>query len=204
MTRGEGIDIIINSFNLQETKQSFIRACLENVHDCFFVFSAMSDFDGITLSDSLKELTLYPDVHNRLKHYNSICIASMLGLVHGYLNEEQTPFRPEAAITRIQALKVTLGAAELLSWQEKFELDGPQITSFEDSVLSNESTWWYPRYLNFALDEDIVSEEVYFRPDDPITERELMKIIERTEKAQSRIASQNYDPQIISFTDPAE
>jgi hypothetical protein len=204
LTRGEGVDIVINSFNLMQKKSRFISSCLEHVHECFFVFSAMSDFDGISLGSSISDLILYPDVHNRMRYFGSINIASMLGLVHGYLNDDQTPFKPESAITRIQALKVVLGAGDLMAWKEKFELDEIETVLYEDTEFNYEYSWWYPRYLNFALDEDIISKERYFRPHEPITECELNDMIVRAQKAQARIANNQNDTQVVASGDTTE
>lgn len=202
--RGEGVDIVIDSFDLMHKKSKFISSCLEHVHECFFVFSAISDFDGITLGNTIGDLILYPDVHWRVRYFSSINIASMLGLVHGYVGDDQTPFHPESAITRIQALKVVLGAGELVSWKEKFELDENEAVPYEDEAFNYEYSWWYPRYLNFALDEDIISEERYFRPGEPITEGELRDMIARAQRAQIKIANSQNDTQIVASGDQTE
>ncbi len=175
MTRGEAVNRIVEAFSLKTAKAAYLADCLAHADECFFVFSAMSDFDGI----SFEPLRLYPDVNENFRYYEAINTASMLGLVHGYLNEEDTPFKPEAAITRIQALKVLLASADLMQWKEQFELTGetPDLP-FNDVDLENPSTWWYPRYLDFALKAGIIGADETFRPDEPVTLGELAEMVD--------------------------
>jgi hypothetical protein len=179
LTRGEALDRIVTSFNLKTEKQTYIADCLAHADECFFVFAAMSDFDDI----KFEPLTLYPDVSENSRYYESINIASMLGLVHGYLNEDGTPFHTELVITRIQSLKIVLASAELMKWKEKFELEGTiQESVFADVDVNDPAMWWYPRYINFALRTEIIEEGEYFRPNDPITVQELAEFVDNTLK----------------------
>ncbi len=91
-------------------------------------------------------------------------------------------------MTRIQALKVVLGAADLMDWREKFELIRDlgnedalrdQISPFADVNALRDDSWWYPRYVNFALDTGIIDAGEYFRPDEPITEQEYNGMLQR-------------------------
>lgn len=182
LSRGEAVYLIVDSFRLLEHKRNFLNECTERPDECFFVFAAMSDFDDIAFSP----LTLYPDVHEKYRYYQAINTASMLGLIHGYLDEASTPFRPEIVMTRIQALKVVLGAGELIDWKERFELsdeESGQSTAYVDKAFEDADKWWYSRYVNVALDYEIVtvdSPDSLFRPDDVITFAELSKLIENT------------------------
>jgi len=121
MQRGEVVNYIVNEFDLKNNYSNFIGNCLGNRESCFFVFVAMSDFDEI----SLNPLQLYPDVYPNYRYYNAINLASMLGLVHGYTFEKDTPFKPEVVMTRVQALKVVLGAGDLIKWKELLNLVPP-------------------------------------------------------------------------------
>lgn len=191
MSRGEAISQVVSSFDLQKKQRKFLWDCMKHVDDCFFVFSAMSDYDEI----QFYPLILYPDVFPAYKHYKAINTASMLGLVHGYLEEDSSPFYPEKPLTRIEALKVILGAADLMEWKEKFELEnlmenmgGPEVPLFADVSLKEPRMWWYHRYLNFAADAGIIGAgrethkefDLEFRPDEPITEAELADMIVKT------------------------
>jgi hypothetical protein len=179
MTRGEAVSYVIKSFDIRKKAGSFIRDCLQNADDCFFVFSTMSDYDGISFSP----LILYPDVFPANPHYRAINTATMLGLVHGFLEEENSPFHPEIPMTRIQALKVVLGAADLLKWKDKFELteaDSPQNLPFKDDAIGSESGWWYARYLSFALENGLIDEAESFEPDRAVSETELADVVTRT------------------------
>lgn len=190
LSRGEAVDMIVDTFELRKNYSSFLTKCLINADDCFFVFAAMSDFDGI----SFNPLTLYPDVNERYRYYDSVNVASMLGLVHGYLEQDKTPFKPEIVISRIQTLKVVFGAAELMKWKEKFELDD-QISLYDDISPNDEDKWWYPRYANFAKNAQLVPDLDTFRPDEPIKLQELKDLMEKTLEYQQTIS---HDPQTVS------
>lgn len=179
--RGEAVSMIMESFDVRRKNSNFVNLCLLHVHDCFFTFAAQSDFDEIMFAP----LRLYPDVNEKVRYYDSINLASMMGLVHGYISEDSTPFKPEVVITRIQALKIIFGAAEALKWKEKFELAEEDLlpvsfvyeNTFTD-VQNEDSMWWYHRYLRFALESSILEPSANFRPDEPVTMSELNAMID--------------------------
>jgi hypothetical protein len=181
VARGEAVKNIVVSFDLENKYRDFIADCLAHPDDCFFVFSAMSDYDGI----SFTPLNLYPDVSPENENYGQINTATILGLVHGYLNEQSTPFRPNTRISRIEALKIVLGAAEKITWKEKFELASETPDSaqnaipFSDVDPQNPEMWWYPRYLECAIESGVIDPGQYFRPDENITKEELNDMISR-------------------------
>jgi hypothetical protein len=182
--RGDAVAKIVNAFNLEQKNKNFITDCLKHPDECFFAFSAMSDFDWI----KFRPLILYPDVFPAHSYYGAVNVATMLGLVHGYINEEYSPFKPEEPMTRIQALKVILGAANLLPWKEKFELEGEMANSggdesvlpFKDLSSDPEQSWWYRRYAGYALEAGIIESNEFFRPNQTVTEKELAEMIEKT------------------------
>lgn len=183
LTRGEVVSTVVTSFDLAERESSFLTSCKSQLDQCFFVFSAMSDFDGIAFEPFL---SLYPDVTPKTRFYHDINVASMLGLIHGYLNDDSTPFRPEIVMSRIQALKIVLGAADLMEWEEKFEVNMAEIgheTPYLDTSLTYDENWWYNRYLNFAYEHDIAPKTDYFRPDDIVTVGELSEFIQKAQMA---------------------
>lgn len=186
MTRGAAVDIVVKAFDLEKKERKFVIGCLTHMDDCFFTFSAMSDYDGIQFSP----LVLYPDVFPAHPYYKSINLASILGLVHGYIDESQSPFYPQQEMSRIQALKVIFGAANLLTWKEKFEIaDDPKGAVAKGEIYSdvsdvNPNMWWYSRYLQFALDQGILEPATSFRPDESITKSELLDLISSTQKYQ--------------------
>jgi hypothetical protein len=55
-----------------------------------------------------------------------------------------------------------------------------QKSYFTDINAKVPSMWWYPRYVNFAVDHNIVDKGEYFRPNDNITAKELEDIMTRT------------------------
>lgn len=206
--RGLAIHELVQTFALREKNADFIGKCMENLNDCFFTFAAMTRFNGM----QLEPLRLYPDVSEAYSYAGDIHLATMLGLVHGNIEIKGSPFYPRAYMTRIQALKVVLGAAELMDWREKFELVRDlgneddlryQKTPFSDVTGLREDSWWYPRYVNFAVDFGLVdrpvdagpSETKTFHPDEPITEREyndmLARTLKRSLKKSSALSVQN-------------
>lgn len=193
VSRGEAINKIINAFDLKTTKSDYLKDCISRADECFFVFTAMSSYDDI----SFEPLRLYPDVHSNHRYYEDINMASMLGLAHGFLYEKNTPFKPDVTITRIQFIKILFSASELLFWKEKFEIEEEnyQNIPFKDINLNDPLMWWYPRYIEFALNTGIVDEDEYFRPDDPITLQELAEIVEKTIRYKENLSN---DKKILS------
>lgn len=198
LSRGEVVYRIVDAFDLTTREKTFLTSCREHLDECFFVFSAMSDFDDISFDPLLR---LYPDLSPHHRYFEAINVASMLGLIHGYLHEDGTPFRPESVMTRIQALKVVLGAADLLEWKDRFELSSEELaqaTLYLDEVLSTPEGWWYNRYLNFAYKNSIIPPSEYFRPDDIVTVAELQEMINNTHDF---MAARTYDQKAFAGGD---
>jgi len=187
ITRGELINIIVGRFDLKNKKSDFIRKCYEHRDFCFFNFLTMSSYDVQLDPDVL----LYPDIPLDYKYYEDVTIGTMLGLINGYLNNENSPFYPENSVSRIQALKIVLGAADAVPPKYRFELInilgsldqlGSQFSYFSDVDAKIDRMWWYPRYVNFAVESYIVDKGEFFRPDEMITKEELDDMIERALK----------------------
>ncbi|MBI4975673.1 FG-GAP repeat protein [Candidatus Peregrinibacteria bacterium] len=184
--RGKFTSIIVNSFDLKNTKSDDLQKCSSHKEFCLFNFLAMSSYDKIQLDPNL---ILYPDIFPVYKYYDDINTATMLGLINGYLNEQDSPFHPDFNISRIEALKIILGAADLIKPMYKFELTRTlgsienlinQPSYFHDVNAKIPYMWWYPRYVNFAVSHNLVDKGDLFRPDDNITMDELNDIIART------------------------
>lgn len=188
VSRGELVNITVERLEIKEKNKDFIDSCLSHREFCFFNFLAMSSYDKIKLTP---KLILYPDVSPDSSYYENVNVATMLGLVNGFMNETNTPFHPELPVKRIEALKVVFGAADLVESKYQFELVAAlgsyeklleQKTPFSDINAKIPSMWWYPRYVNFAVEHNIVDRAEYFRPNEDITEKELDDIISRTTK----------------------
>lgn len=188
VTRGEIVSIVLDSFELRREKADALKQCNDFMDFCLFNFMAMSSFDGINL---LAPITLYPDVQPDTRYYDAINTATLLGIVNGYMDDQDSPFRPEGLVTRIQALKIILAATELVPAKYRFELLAQlgseenltgQTSYFVDVDSKIAYMWWYPRYVNFAVENGIIEEGEFFRPNDPITAGELTGIIETTLK----------------------
>lgn len=186
VTRAELISQVMDSLNIKKNKSDMIKNCYDYKEFCFFNFMAMSSYSKIRLKP---ELILYPDVLPGDDYYEDVNVATMLGLVNGFVNETDTPFHPQLPIKRIEALKIILGAAELVQPKYQFELIAElgsyknlldQKSPFNDVNGRVASMWWYPRYVNFAVENGIVDKEDYFRPNDDITALELNDIMNRT------------------------
>jgi hypothetical protein len=186
IARGDFIKHVVEVFGLEAKKGFFMKQCKKELEFCLFNFSAQSRFDDIRFEPNI---ILYPDVYPAYRNYEYINLATMLGLMHGYMDDPKSPFRPENKVTRIQALKIILGASELLDWKYKFELAEElggkdkiptQLTVFGDIDPGKGHMWWYPRYVNYAYLTGIIDFNQNFRPDAPITQSEMDRIIERT------------------------
>lgn len=186
ITRAKLVKTVINRFDLRKKKEKFLKNCYEYKEFCLFNFTAMSSFSGITMDP---DLILYPDVDQENGYFSYINDATVLGLVNGYLYEENSPFHPDHPVTKIQALKVVLGAADLVPPKYKFELISllgsysevlNQFSYFVDVDPRISDMWWYPRYLNFAVANGIIDDGDFFWPNDNISIDELNDMIKRT------------------------
>lgn len=187
VTRGEAVSKIVNRFDLKKKEAHFIQSCMTHMDECFFVFSAISRFDNI----QFMPLQLYPDVTRGYRYYDDVNLATMLELVHGCIDEKDSPFHPRANMRRIDALKVVLGATGLIHWKERFEiaqelgseeaLNG-QKTPYSDVTVMTPGQWWYPRYVNFAYNAGIIPHDEIFRPEAYITPSELNEMIQNAQK----------------------
>ena len=184
--RGQAVKQVVERFGIKEKEEAYIENCLAYVDYCFFNFSTMSSFDGISFDPVLR---LYPDIDVTSPYYESVNIATMLDIVHGYLEAPESPFLPESNVSRIQALKIVLGASGLVEFKYKFELADvlgsveaivSQKSSYKDVSPLIPSMWWYPRYTNFAYENGISGKTEFFRPDEPITESEFNDLIQKT------------------------
>ncbi|MFA6992684.1 MAG: hypothetical protein WC269_05430, partial [Candidatus Gracilibacteria bacterium] len=119
VSRGELVSMVFEKFNLTERKKDYFDDCKKHLEFCLFNFITVSTFDNLKLSP---DLILYPDVLPISKYYNNINFGTMLGLLNGYSAEIDSPFHPERNVSRIQALKIIFGAADLVSPKYKFEL----------------------------------------------------------------------------------
>ena len=192
VTRGEFLKLALDKLDIRNKKSDYLKNCYDYRDFCLFNFMAMSSFNDIKLEP---DLVLYPDVLPGSGYYEDVNISTMLGLVNGYLNEDASPFHPDLPITRIQALKVVLSAADLVPPKYQFELIAmlgsqealsTQKTYFADVDPKVSSVWWQPRYVNFAVENNIIDKSDFFRPNDNITAVELEDLLNRTnEKANS-------------------
>ncbi len=186
VSRGEFIHLVLNEFDIKEKKSNFLTHCYSFKEFCLFNFMAMSSFDEIQLSPFL---ILYPDVFPNHKYSHDINTATILGLVHGYLDYPKSPFKPNSYISRIQALKIILGAIDAVPYKYQFELIETlgsysalfnQFSYFKDIKSAISYMWWAPRYVNFAFENNIIEDKKYFRPNDNITLSETKNWINNT------------------------
>ncbi len=186
VTRGEFLKLVLEKLDIRNKKSDYLENCYDYRDFCLFNFMAMSSFNDIKLEP---DLVLYPDVLPGSVYHEDVNIATMLGLVNGYLNESASPFHPDLPITRVQALKVVLSAADLVPPKYQFELIAmlgsqealsTQRIYFADVDPKVPSVWWQPRYVNFAVENKIIDKSDFFRPNDNITAIELEDFLNRT------------------------
>jgi|GEM_PF-1526651 len=186
VTRGEFVKTIIEDFKLAENRKDFIDSCYTYREFCFFAFTAQTTYSKLSLEPNI---VLYPDVPYGSEYYEPITVATMLGLVNGFSNEANTPFKPASYITRIQALKVVLASNQLVEPLFRFELIEKlgglagveaQKSYFVDVDPRVSSMWWYPLFTNYAYEKGLVDDGKYFRPDEYITKGELDEIVGKT------------------------
>lgn len=180
LTRAELITMVVESFNLLEVNESLIQDCYDHIEFCLFNFTTMSRYEAMNLDPA--DLRLYPDVPKDSRYAKEINLATMLGLINGFMNEQDSPFHPEREISRIQALKIVLSINKMVENKYKFELNTDDFKNsyFEDISSEISYMWWYPRYTNFAVQKNIIENVRFFRPDDSITHAEALALIEKT------------------------
>lgn len=188
VTRGEFLKSVFTKFNLAEKKKNVLSDCKKHIDFCLFNFSTISTFQKM---EFYPDLVLYPDIYPINPYHEYVNMGTMLGFLTGFTGEENTPFHVERHISRIQALKIILGAADLVQPRYKFELVAmlgslqkliEQESFFIDIDPKISFMWWYPRYANYAYENDLVDHVYFFRPDENITAGELDDILNRTMK----------------------
>jgi hypothetical protein len=176
LSRGEATDLVINFYDLEKKNSTFLTECKADLDTCMFTFSTKTNFDGLRTSP----LILYPDVYPAYRFYKSINLASQLDLVRGYYQEDQSPFRPEQPISRVEALKLVMGASGMLSWKDKFEVSNEQDTWLKFSFDGDR--WWYGRYIASAVQSGFLNEMTKEEAESQLSKEEFLKIMESANK----------------------
>jgi len=184
VTRGEAVMKVIEHFDLKNKKENYLHSCKKNIQDCLLDFSTRSNFKSLRL----KSLALYPDVKPRQKFYNAIIDATMLDLVRGYWQEKNSPFKPQQEMTRAEALKLVLGAADIMNWKEKFEVENSQdsylglaIKNVVGLDMTGVDGWWQARYFGFAYQANLLVKGG-LSGSEPITQQELNDLLSKTDE----------------------
>ena len=178
LSRGEATDLVVKYFQLEQKNAKFLNECEAVPDECLFAFSAMTNFHGFKPDPAV----LYPDVAPVYKYYKAINIATKLDLVRGYYAEEESPYRPLQPINRIEALKLVLGSSGLMNWKEKFELKLMEQKPNWLLAGLNDNAWWYARYIAGAADKGIIASTDKFVPEDAISRKEFLLLMESTNK----------------------
>lgn len=188
LTRAQFVYGIIQGFNLDTKNKEFLRQCEANPEFCLHDFAKETGFRGIKYSP---KVILYPDVSEENFFYEQITQAASLGIMKGFMEAKESPFKPDEYITRIHALRVILEASGMIEWKSyaelKKELGGDkavqnQLTPFSDISAKTSDMWWYPRYVNYAYLSSIISDKEIFRPLDPIKQVELEEWIKAVKR----------------------
>ncbi|MGL5831335.1 MAG: S-layer homology domain-containing protein, partial [Candidatus Altimarinota bacterium] len=117
ISRGQATRMVLEHFDLKNKHAEFLKDCQEEINFCLQEFSGRSLFSEIKVDP----LVLYPDVYPAYQYYEDINLATKLDLVRGYFLEENSPFRPEQPISKVEALKIALNAAGELKGEQRFE-----------------------------------------------------------------------------------
>ncbi len=176
LSRGEATDLAVKFFDLEKNNDLFLNECDRDLETCLFAFESRTNFEKIMF----KPLILYPDVYPAYRFHKSINLATKLDLVRGYYQTEDSPFRPEQPITRVEALKLAMGASGMLDWKEKFEINLSQNNWFAFSFDGDR--WWYSRYLATAVQNGILETITKEEADSTINKNEFLKILENANK----------------------
>ncbi len=191
LNRGEAVDQIVKYFELETRRGDYLQSCDIELEFCLFDFLARTDF----VEYRMEPLILFPDVYPAHPAYQSINLATKLGLISGYYAETNSPFKPQNGITKVEALKIVMGAADLISWREKFEMSQEWLgleNSYNQLAASSESMqlvanlatsldeWWKARYIVAGAEKQIISTSGSFNPDQGITAQELQIMLENT------------------------
>lgn len=195
VSRGEATQMVIEHFNLRDKNAGFLRDCQAELNFCLQEFSGRSQFSNI----QVEPLILYPDVYPAYKYYDDINVATQLDLVRGYFLEENSPFRPEQPISKVEALKIALNAADLLKGEvrfdnsEKFPLKGLNIfkTNYTAQIdLNDQASWWQVPYLNFAEEKNLKSLSKDFYSGKAISREEFEELLNELTSYQENVNSQ--------------
>ncbi|MBD3270427.1 hypothetical protein GF376_02780 [Candidatus Peregrinibacteria bacterium] len=182
LTRGEATEMIVENFKLQDHKSAFLDQCNADLEICLFHFSGMTRYEELRIDP----LILYPDVFPAHPNYEAINLATKLDLVRGYINAENSPFLPQKEISKVEALKIVLGASETMKWKDNYEYSDEidqmssklqNLTDISENIMFNPDNWWKIRYYLFGIEKGILEN---FDPDSKITVDELNEMMKQT------------------------
>ncbi len=212
ISRGEAVTITVKEFMLAYTKRDLLKSCAADIYGCLSIFLNVTKYDKAKINDGyifetgvnipskvgddgemnfdFPALQLYPDVPFSHIYSYYVNISTFLAIVQGYYADPSSPFKPDRIITRVESLKVLLGAINVMKWLYYDELEaklgGPnevrsQMTPFADVNGLKDYTWWYSRYVNKACEIDIIdcTYGSNYRPDEFVTRAEFLQMVER-------------------------
>lgn len=182
LSRGEATSLVMKYFELEKKNAKFLAECKEKPNECLFTFSAMTNFKGFKPSPAI----LYPDVGPGYKYYTAINQATQLDLVRGYFSEENSPYRPAQPISRVEALKLIMGAGGVMNWKEKFELNVLDMKPNWLTASIRDDQWWYARYIGGAINNGIITSGDKFSPEQPLSREEFLQLLKSTNKIVAR------------------
>jgi len=188
VSRAEAVTAVINKFKITKLKFDKLNRCEKNIAQCLLIFKNQSKFNKITTD--LKYRQLFPDVPKKYKFSKAINTGVLDGIVTGYYGDKNSPFKPDRAITRVEAIAMALRGIDMvpnlyydelsaiLGGKEKIKSQKSKCSDVNPKINSQ---WWYSRYLNKAIEIGII-DKGKCRPEQFLSEQELVEILNKLEK----------------------
>lgn len=183
-TRADVTKEIIDKFDLRELYANYDEACTDDLEHCMLPFLINTDYTEVNLEAG----RYYPDVYTRGNEpvsqelVDAINFGTRIGLIQGFYEEPNSPFKPHENMNRIQIIKLlnfTLGQEWYYYDEYMARIGGHENLNNIKKNAADLDEWWYPRYYNFACERGLLpcNPNNFFRPKttcDPQWKRQVM------------------------------
>jgi len=180
-TRSDVTDEILKKFEVKKNYQKLDAACRADINNCMLPFMLHSNYSDIDIAKG----NYYPDVLMQDEAVSplmagetfvtkaikdAINFGTRIGMVNGYYGETNSPFRPNANMSRIEIIKLLNWATLGQKWTYEDEyyalIGGEENLSNVKTYAPDIKEWWHIRYHNAACEAGIIdcNETVAFEP----------------------------------------